>query len=89
MSQFNRLWMAASVAVVQGHTDQGIRWKSGLRSFNTGKGRLFTEGSELGRPVIVGSDLGDLIENCNGEERRKHADESIRKVMYLSCWGQG
>ncbi|KAI8009159.1 hypothetical protein LOK49_LG07G02312 [Camellia lanceoleosa] len=100
MSYLNRVWMATSVAVVNGHTDQGCKLKSGLKYLNHGKQRFSSSSSSSSaagsggdaadlRPLasMVGSDLGGFMGTSNGEERRKQADDSLRQVMYLSCWG--
>ncbi|TQD92354.1 hypothetical protein C1H46_022065 [Malus baccata] len=84
--------MAASVAVVQGPVDHGHKWKSSLKSFQLNRRRSSFAGGDASsdlRPLsgAVGSDFSGVLGNC--EERRNHADESIQKVMYLNCWGQG
>lgn len=85
----NRVWMATSVAVVNGHADGGGKWKSGIRPFQIGKRRLSSSAGDSAdiRPVSGASDpdLGGLV--GNREERRTQADESLRQVMYFNCWG--
>ena len=92
MSYLNRIWMAASVAVVQGHTDQGHKWKTGLTSLQHGKRKFFSgTGSDAShlRPLsgVIGSDFPGVLGNQDGNHERP--DESLRRVMYLNCWGQG
>ena len=84
--------MAATVAVAQGHSDPGFKWKSGLKSIQQNRRRFLSAGesSEL-RPLcgMMGSDMGGVKGKRDVEDRRKLADDSLRKVMYLNCWGQG
>ncbi|CAH1414523.1 unnamed protein product [Lactuca virosa] len=88
MSYLNRVWMTAGVAVVNGHTDQGHKLKSGIKSFQQGK-KAFTSSADPAdlRPLsgVVSSDVGGFV---GGEERMKQSDDSLRQVMYLNCWGQ-
>ncbi|KAH1222540.1 hypothetical protein GmHk_12G035669 [Glycine max] len=93
MSYLNRVWMAATVAVAQGHTDPGHKCKTALTSIHHNRSRLFSGGalSDL-RPLsgVVGSDVaGSVAGSSDVENRVRQADDSLRKVMYLSCWGQG
>ena len=43
MSYLNQVWMVASMAVVQGHTNQGHKWKTGIKSLQHGKQKLFSD----------------------------------------------
>ncbi|CAK9152078.1 unnamed protein product [Ilex paraguariensis] len=86
-----------SVAVVNGRTDHDLKWKSGLTSLHHSKNRFSSSSAVAGgdaadfRPIsgLLGSDVGEFIENSGREQRRKQADESLQRVMYFNCWGQG
>ncbi|KAI9075330.1 hypothetical protein K1719_042735 [Acacia pycnantha] len=84
--------MAATVAVAQGHSDSGHKCKTGLISIQQNRRRLFSAGdpSDL-RPLagMMGSNVPGVMENCDVDSQRSQADDSLRKVMYLNCWGQG
>ncbi|KAJ9549933.1 hypothetical protein OSB04_022476 [Centaurea solstitialis] len=88
MSYMSRVFMTAGVAVANGHTDQGHKLKSGIKSFQQGK-KAFTSSADPAdlRPLsgVLGSDVGGLI--AGEERRRKQSDDSLRQVMYMNCWG--
>ncbi|CAK9135027.1 unnamed protein product [Ilex paraguariensis] len=89
MSYLNRVWMATGFAVVNGHTDQGLKWKSGLKSLQHNKKRFSSSTAGTGgdtadlRPLssMLGSGMDGFRVNNNGEQRVKQADESLRQVI--------
>ena len=101
MSYLNRMWMAASVAVVQGHTDQGTKMNSSFKTLHHTKKRFSSSSTSSSsgtggldfsdlRPLsgVLGSDVDGFIGSGNGDEKRRQSEDSLRQVMYMSCWGQ-
>jgi hypothetical protein len=87
MSSGIRAWsVAASVGIVEALKDQGIcRWnyalksaqqhvKNNLRSFSSQTKKLSSSSSNM----IISKRLND---------KANLPEESLRTVMYLSCWG--
>ncbi|RWV77620.1 hypothetical protein GW17_00061524, partial [Ensete ventricosum] len=75
MGYLNRVWMAATVAVVQGHTDHGIN-SSQLRSLHRAGDRLASAAA-----AATGLGIGRALGGAGAEERRKQADDSLRQVI--------
>ncbi|KAI3502170.1 hypothetical protein L1887_30202 [Cichorium endivia] len=91
MSSLIRVCMAAGVAAVNGHTDQGYKMKSAINSFRHGKKAFASSAgvdpSDL-RPAagFLGSNVNEGI--VGGENRKStQSDDSLRQVMYYNCWG--
>lgn len=76
---------AGVVAAVQGLKDQGgIRYRSALRISLQEAERNRGSFSQLRTSsATIGSSPSSLM----GEKRGGEAEESLRKVMYLICWG--
>ncbi|RAL41804.1 unnamed protein product [Cuscuta campestris] len=85
MSYLNRVWAAASVALANNHSDQAQRLKPGLRSLSHGK-KCFSSSPAPDLRPLSGSDLGGI---AGRGDRTVQVDDSLRQVMYMSCWGQG
>ncbi|KAI3502165.1 hypothetical protein L1887_30198 [Cichorium endivia] len=85
MSSTSRAWMVAgTVGVVEALKDQGFaRWNYAIRTIHhhaKSNLRSISQTRKLTSPAAMASSKGM-------EEKAKQSEESLRKVMYLSCWG--
>ena len=86
MSSARKAWVvAASVGVVEALKDQGVcRWSHALKStqqhVKSHVGSL-SQAKKLSSSAVVSN-------SCRMKgEKGKQSEESLRTVMYLSCWG--
>ncbi|KAJ7948243.1 Wound-responsive family protein [Quillaja saponaria] len=86
MSATSKAWIVAtSVGVVEALKDQGIcRWNNSIKSaqqYAKNHARSLSQAKKLASPSssMVSSKLRD--------DKVKRSEESLRTVMYLSCWG--
>ncbi|XP_008813213.1 uncharacterized protein LOC103723904 [Phoenix dactylifera] len=85
------LIVAASVGTVEALKDQAglCRWNYALRSLQR-RARSSDMGS-VAQARRMSSSSSSIVERMNGregiDEKTKRSEESLRKVMYLSCWG--
>jgi 2,4-dienoyl-CoA reductase-like NADH-dependent reductase (Old Yellow Enzyme family) len=89
MSSTSRAWAAAaSVAVVEALKDQGIcRWNHTLKSVQNhlkNNVRSFSQAKKLSSASSSSTIVSNSIRQ---KENAKQSEESLRTVMYLSCWG--
>jgi len=87
MSSASRTWaVAASVGVVEALKDQGLcRWNIALRS---AQHQVKNHVRSLSQEKKVSSSSSSAVVSSRlKEEGAKQSEESLRKVMYLSCWG--
>ena len=80
-----KAWIvAASVGAVEALKDQGFcRWNYTMRSIHQhvkNNFRSFSQARNLSSSAMVSNRL-------MREEKAKQSEESLRTVMYLSCWG--
>jgi len=87
MSSTSRAWAAAaSVAVVEALKDQGIcRWNHTLKSLQN---HVKNNVRSFSQAKTLSSSSSFMVSNSNRQQQKaKQSEESLRKVMYLSCWG--
>ncbi|XP_058071432.1 uncharacterized protein LOC131220667 [Magnolia sinica] len=97
MSYPSRAWMiAASVGAVEALKDQMgfCRWNYGLRSLHQHAKKTIRSYTQVQRPSpslesYSSSSMAMISERMriDGDEKTKQSEESLRKVMYMSCWG--
>ncbi|KAI0505066.1 hypothetical protein KFK09_016026 [Dendrobium nobile] len=83
--------VAASISAVETLKDQGglCRWNYTMRSLHQKAKKEMGSFSQARRTPSSSSSsslMDGSIVNTRGEQAKK-AEESFRKVMYLSCWG--
>ncbi|KAJ0428359.1 hypothetical protein HanRHA438_Chr17g0801711 [Helianthus annuus] len=81
MSSTSRAWLVAgTVGLVEALKDQGFaRWNYTIRTIHhhaKSNLRSVTQTKKLSSPAVLASSKGI-----------DQSEESLRKVMYLSCWG--
>ncbi|XP_014512796.1 uncharacterized protein LOC106771343 [Vigna radiata var. radiata] len=86
MCSAGRTWaVAASVGVVEALKDQGLcRWNNALRS---AQHQVKNNVRSLSQAKNLSSSSSTMVSGRLKEEGRKQSEESLRTVMYLSCWG--
>ncbi|XP_042444884.1 uncharacterized protein LOC122029819 [Zingiber officinale] len=74
--------VAASVGAVEALKDQAglCRWNYALRSL-----QQHAKSNMRSLPQAVR--MSSAVSDGRSSERAKQSEESLRKVMYLSCWG--
>ncbi|PHU24588.1 hypothetical protein BC332_09695 [Capsicum chinense] len=87
MSSTSRAWIAAtSVGVVEALKDQGLcRWNYSIRAINQHVKNNIRSYSQAKKMSSQSSSL--ISTKREMKEKAKQSEESLRKVMYLSCWG--
>ena len=88
MSSTSRAWawtVAAGVGVVEAMKDQGIcRWNSVMRSAQQHAKHNM---KSLSQTKKLSSQSSVMASAKLKDEKAKKSEESLRTVMYLSCWG--
>ncbi|KAK1566762.1 hypothetical protein Q3G72_003930 [Acer saccharum] len=87
MSSTSKAWMvAASIAAVEALKDQGFcRWNYPIRFLHQqAKNNL---GSVSQAKKFSSSSSALVSTMVRSEDKAKQSEESLRKVMFLSCWG--
>ncbi|MCL7025377.1 hypothetical protein MKW94_014968 [Papaver nudicaule] len=89
MNATSKAWMvAASVGVVEALKDQAgmCRWNYAMRSIHQyTKNRVK---ASLSSSIPASSVIPEqIMMKQQGANEMKQSEESLRKVMYLSCWG--
>lgn len=86
MSSASRAWIvASSVGVVEALKDQGVcRWNYALRSAQQ---QLKSQARSISQAKKLSSSSSAMVSSRLENEKAKQSEESLRTVMYLSCWG--
>ncbi|KAK1280412.1 hypothetical protein QJS04_geneDACA003196 [Acorus gramineus] len=88
MSSTSRAWIrAASLGTVEALKDQGIcRWNYTFRSLQQ---HAMKNIRSYYQATVSSSSTSSaaVMGRREGDEKMRRSEESLRKVMYLSCWG--
>ncbi|XP_006357541.1 uncharacterized protein [Solanum tuberosum] len=90
MSSTGRAWVTAvSLGVVEALKDQGVcRWNYTIRAINQHAKNNLRSYSHAKKLSSQSSSSSSLVSANKLELKKvKQPEESLRKVMYLSCWG--
>ncbi|XP_018437454.1 uncharacterized protein LOC108809809 [Raphanus sativus] len=87
MSSRSKAWLvAATIGAVEASKDQlGLcRWNYMIRSVNQRIRNNLRSAAQANR---FSSSSTTAVASCKDGDKAKQAEESLRTVMYLSCWG--
>ncbi|KAK1325030.1 hypothetical protein QJS10_CPA01g01111 [Acorus calamus] len=90
MSSTSRAWItAASLGTVEALKDQGIcRWNYAFRSLQQhAKKNIRSYYQATVSSSSSSSAAATVMGRRDGDDKMRRSGESLRKVMYLSCWG--
>ncbi|XP_021726008.1 uncharacterized protein LOC110693187 [Chenopodium quinoa] len=77
--------VAASIAAVEALKDQGIaRWNYPIRCVHQ---HLKSNIRSYSQAKKLSSNSSAMVSKKMKDEKLKQSEESLRTVMYLSCWG--
>ncbi|XP_022753962.1 uncharacterized protein LOC111302297 [Durio zibethinus] len=88
MSSSTRAWVAeARIGAVEALKDQGIcKWNYALRSIQQNANNNIRSSFQANK-ISVPSSSALSKKLMRDAEKLKKSEESLRTVMYLSCWG--
>ncbi|XP_010264088.1 PREDICTED: uncharacterized protein LOC104602184 [Nelumbo nucifera] len=89
MNSTSRAWVvASSIGAVEALKDQGIcRWNYALRCLHQHTKNNLGYFSQVRRSLSSSFAMANYDKSLESEQQMKQSEESLRKVMYLSCWG--
>ncbi|XP_042479230.1 uncharacterized protein LOC122060115 [Macadamia integrifolia] len=81
--------VAASLGAVEALKDQGLcRWNYAFRSIHQHAKNNLGSLSQANRQLLSPSSAVAMAQKVvSSDEKMKQFEESLRKLMFLSCWG--